>query len=144
MGIYQHILLAIDFSAATEPLVERAQALCKFCAADLSLIHVIEPMFIDASYDVFPAVPLGLEQDAAARAGHELVELGRRIGVAEDHCYVTIGVVKNEILDYAQKHKIDLIVVGSNGRRGVAMLLGSTANAVLHRAKCDVLAVRID
>jgi universal stress protein A len=36
-----------------------------------------------------------------------------------------------------------LIVVGSHGRHGVRLLLGSTANGILHHAKCDVLAVRI-
>ena len=35
------------------------------------------------------------------------------------------------------------LVVGSHGRHGLALLLGSTANAVLHGAPCDVLAVRI-
>ncbi|MEO1899758.1 MAG: universal stress protein, partial [Methylococcales bacterium] len=37
----------------------------------------------------------------------------------------------------------DLIVVGSHGRHGLALLLGSTANGVLHHAVCDVLAVRL-
>ena len=37
----------------------------------------------------------------------------------------------------------DLIVVGSHGRHGIALLLGSTANGVLHGAPCDVLAVRV-
>ncbi|MGB1202845.1 MAG: universal stress protein [Alloalcanivorax venustensis] len=37
----------------------------------------------------------------------------------------------------------DLIVLGSHGKHGIRLLLGSTANAVLHRATCDVLAVRI-
>ena len=37
----------------------------------------------------------------------------------------------------------DLIVVGSHGRHGLALLLGSTANGVLHGAMCDVLAVRV-
>ncbi|WP_292363901.1 universal stress protein, partial [Methylophaga sp. UBA1464] len=37
----------------------------------------------------------------------------------------------------------DLIVVGSHGRKGIKMLLGSTANAILHHARCDVLAVRL-
>ena len=37
----------------------------------------------------------------------------------------------------------DVIVVGSHGRHGLALLLGSTANGVLHGATCDVLAVRV-
>ena len=37
----------------------------------------------------------------------------------------------------------DLIVVGSHGRYGLALLMGSTANGVLHGATCDVLAVRV-
>ena len=39
--------------------------------------------------------------------------------------------------------RFDLIVVGSHGRHGLALLLGSTANDVLHGAPCDVLAVRL-
>lgn len=43
----------------------------------------------------------------------------------------------------AEENNVDLIVVGSHGRKGIKMLLGSTANAVLHHAGCDVLAVRL-
>ena len=50
---------------------------------------------------------------------------------------------KEGILGAAKEHGADLIVVGSHGRHGLALLLGSTANAVLHGAPCDVLAVRI-
>ncbi len=44
---------------------------------------------------------------------------------------------------FAKQDNIDLIVVGSHGRHGLALLLGSTANGVLHGANCDVLAVRV-
>ncbi len=43
----------------------------------------------------------------------------------------------------AKEHDCDLIVVGSHGRHGLALLLGSTANDVLHGAPCDVLAVSL-
>jgi len=48
-----------------------------------------------------------------------------------------------EIIKIAEENNVDLIIVGSHGRHGLALLLGSTANGVLHHAKCDVLAVRI-
>ena len=44
---------------------------------------------------------------------------------------------------FAREHAVDLIVVGSHGRHGLALIFGSTANGVLHGACCDVLAVRI-
>lgn len=143
MSVYKHILLAVDFSNATEVLVQRALTLRQFCGAELSLLHVVEPVVIDPSYDVFPAVPLGLEQEVADKARAELLRLASRLDVAPERCHVLLGATKNEILRCAQDQAVDLIVVGSHGRHGVALLLGSTANAVLHGAPCDVLAVRI-
>ncbi|PKM41993.1 MAG: universal stress protein [Gammaproteobacteria bacterium HGW-Gammaproteobacteria-1] len=143
MDTYNHILLAVDFSGATETLLQRTVALRQFCGADLSLVHVIEPMVVDPSYDVFPAIPLGLEQEAAGKAQRELIRLGDRLAVPADHCHVMLGSTKSEILRCAKDCMADLIIVGSHGRHGVALLLGSTANAVLHGAPCDVLAVRI-
>ncbi|MBA6354230.1 universal stress protein, partial [Colwellia sp. BRX9-1] len=40
------------------------------------------------------------------------------------------------------KENVDLIITGSHGVHGLQLLLGSTCNAILHGAKCDVLAVR--
>jgi universal stress protein A len=143
MAIYKHILVAIDFSLATEPLIQKAAALRTMCSAEISLIHVVEPMFIDASYDVFPSIPVGLEQEAAHKAGTELVQLGQRLTIPAEQCHTVIGATKHAILQCAKEYGVDLIVIGSHGRQGVALLLGSTANAVLHGASCDVLAVRV-
>jgi universal stress protein A len=48
-----------------------------------------------------------------------------------------------EIVSIAEREQVDLIVLGSHGRHGLALLLGSTANSVLHNASCDVMAVRL-
>ncbi len=53
------------------------------------------------------------------------------------------GVPGQEIVRLAEQEQIDLIIVGSHGRHGLALLLGSTASNVLHHAKCDVLAIRL-
>jgi nucleotide-binding universal stress UspA family protein len=53
------------------------------------------------------------------------------------------GSTRREILRLAKELDTNLIVIGSHGREGIQRLLGSTANAVLHGAPCDVLAVRI-
>jgi universal stress protein A len=54
-----------------------------------------------------------------------------------------IGKPAAEIKLLAEELKAGLIVIGSHGRHGLGMILGSTANGVLHGASCDVLAVRI-
>ncbi|WP_339891630.1 universal stress protein, partial [Neptuniibacter pectenicola] len=56
---------------------------------------------------------------------------------------VATGQTESEIHRIAKELEIDLIIVGSHGRHGIALLLGSTANGILHGATCDVLAIRI-
>ena len=61
----------------------------------------------------------------------------------------TVGDLSGNMHKIREAHKTareqgaDLIIVGSHGRHGLALLLGSTANGVLHGASCDVLAVRV-
>ena len=68
--------------------------------------------------------------------------MGSRLNIAKEDQHVKVGAVKTELLEIADKLAIDLIVIGSHGRHGLGRLLGSTANAVLHGALCDVLVVR--
>jgi universal stress protein A len=57
--------------------------------------------------------------------------------------HIILGAPGSEIRELAKATKADLIVIGSHGRHGFSLLLGSTANAVLHDAGCNVLAVRL-
>jgi universal stress protein A len=71
------------------------------------------------------------------------MELGKRLAIDDDNQWLVWGVPNQEIVQIAKQEQIDLIVVGSHGRHGLALLLGSTANSILHHATCDVLAVRL-
>jgi len=71
------------------------------------------------------------------------MEFGDQLGVAQDHRWMVWGAPKQEIVQLAEREQVDLIVVGSHGRHGLSLLLGSTANSVLHYAKCDVMAIRL-
>lgn len=57
--------------------------------------------------------------------------------------HIVTGHTESEIHRVASETEADLIIVGSHGRHGLALLLGSTANGVLHGARCDVLAIRV-
>ena len=143
MAGYTNILIAVDFSKATDAICEKAADLARRHQASLALVHVVEPIIVDPVYDVVPAVPAELELEQTKQARKELHRLGDRYGIPPERCWVASGITKTEILRSAEQNGVDLIVVGSHGRHGVDLLLGSTANAVLHGAKCDVLAVRV-
>ena len=53
------------------------------------------------------------------------------------------GTPAREIRRFAEENGMDLIVLGTHGQKGVQLLLGATANSVLHGSSCDVLAVRV-
>jgi universal stress protein A len=78
-----------------------------------------------------------------AEAKKRLHKLAVELSVSEDNVWLEMGSPKAEIVRVAEENKVDLIVVGSHGRHGLALLLGSTANGVLHHTRCDVLAVRL-
>jgi len=140
---YQKILLALDLSMSTQLLCSKAQDLARSNQSQLSLIHVVEPLVMEYAYDALPMMPVGVEEEMVKRARKEIRRLGDSLGIPEERCWVELGGTKSEILRIARERSFDLIIVGSHGRHGVALLLGSTANAVLHGAPCDVLAVRV-
>ena len=145
MESYNNILLALDFSPAARPVAERAQAIASHATANLTLIHV---------YEYFPPIdvadtPLGSsgwsidEQELMELHRKQLDTLAEKLGLQDRKRELLAGNPKTEIVRYAEERDVDLIVLGSHGRHGIGILLGSTANGVLHHANCDVLAVRI-
>lgn len=144
--MYQQILFAADFSEDALRVGERARDIARTCGAKLSLIHVVEDVNISlgGGYELLPVLPDLPDEALLQEARNALGNLAQRLDVADAGLWVVNALsTKEGIIGAAKDHHIDLIVVGSHGRHGLALLLGSTANAVLHGAPCDVLAVRI-
>jgi len=140
---YKHLLLAIDFAPETEPVVERARQLRVECGSHLSLLHVVEYLPMAYSGDLVLPDDFDLEQELLAVAKQQMAMVGERLQVPEADRHIETGGTGHTILRLAEELAVDLIIVGSHGRHGLAALLGSTARSVLHGAQCDVLAVRI-
>lgn len=144
MGDYQQILLAADFTNHGEQVANRAKDMAEKYKASLSIVHIVDNLPIaDAIYG--PVIPfdMNLTDDLMAAAKKRLAEFAQQLDVPESLCHLEVGSAKYEIIRIAKEHNIDLIVVGSHGRHGLALLLGSTADGVLHHATCDVMAVRL-
>ncbi|MDS4041541.1 MAG: universal stress protein [Candidatus Competibacter sp.] len=143
---YQHVLFAADFSEDALRVGERAKEIARKYGARLSMIHVVEDVNIGlgGGYELLPVLPDLPDEALLQEARAVLGDLVRRLGAEDaEKWVVNAPSTKEGILGAARDHGADLIVVGSHGRHGLALLLGSTANAVLHGAPCDVLAVRI-
>ncbi|MCX7096044.1 MAG: universal stress protein [Methylobacter sp.] len=144
MESYKHILLAADFSEHGSAVADRAKDLVEKYQAKLSIVHVMDNLLItDAAYGSTIPFDLDLTAELMAAAKKRLANLAESLNIAEDCRWMEMGSPKLEIIRVAQENNVDLIVVGSHGRHGFALLLGSTANGVLHHALCDVLAVRL-
>ena len=143
MAVYQHLLLGVDFDQA-ELLATKAKVLADTFHASLSLIHVVDNMPIpDPGYGLDTVMDVDLTGEMIAAARKQLSALANKLGVPDERAWVEMGSPKFEINRIAVENKVDLIVVGSHGRHGLALLLGSTSNGVLHHALCDVLAIRL-
>jgi universal stress protein A len=86
---------------------------------------------------------MDMSQEFIELGRKKLAELAASLAIPEAQTWLETGSPKQEITRIAEENAVDLIVVGSHGRHGLALLLGSTANGVLHQATCDVLAVRL-
>lgn len=143
MSAYKHLLIAVDFSPNTDEIVQQALALSQGLGSRISLIHVVEFAQVDLSNELVMPQELELDQELLKLARQRLTELVEKHGLPSGCDHVCQGSTKREIINFATEAGVDLIVIGSHGRSGIQLLLGSTANAVLHSAPCDVLAVRL-
>lgn len=143
MATYGKILVAVDLSPEARSVLARACEQRGLYGSGLYLIHVVEPIVLGGDYDLVPVMPVEIEETLLQRAKDYLGTLVREMNIADVQQSVEVGSVKHEILRFAEEQDCDLIVIGAHGRHGVATLLGSTANAVLHGTKCDVLCVRL-
>lgn len=139
MGLYNHILLATDLQPDCKEIALKAREIANQYEAKLSVVHVLESMPI---YMYSYMETSQLENEVKTEAANHLQALCESVDVAADNQYVEIGGTTNAVLSLANKIDVDLIIVGSHSHKGLAKLLGSTANSVLHGAKCDVLTLR--
>ena len=142
MQRYQKIVTAIDLSDESALVVERANAVATRNEAELHVVHVIEPLSLAYGGDI-PMDFSGVQDQLQEQAEKQLTSFGERYSIPSERLHLMIGRPESQIHQIAEDISADLIVVGSHGRQGLALILGSTANGVLHGAHCDVLAVRV-
>ena len=145
-------MIAIDGSKPSLDASEQAISLAAKYEAELIAVHVVSPDVRHGYLEdvITPGLPASLKEVVvlAMEKGQKYlddVKQNASENKVEVRTEVLIGgssVVK-EIVEYAEEHQIDLIVIGTRGISGIKkMLLGSTASGVLSYARCPVLIVK--
>jgi len=140
---YKNILVAIDLSEDSRKVLMRAKEIAaRNQDAKLSVVHTLEPLGFAYGGDI-PMDLTSIQDQLDSHARSRLKELLEGIEIPEENQHVLVGMPDTETHRLANEKAVDLIVVGSNGRHGFQLLLGSVSTGVLHGAPCDVLAVRV-
>jgi universal stress protein A len=140
MHNYQNILVPLDIFSDYKNVLKRALSLAQK-PAQLSLVYVTFPHVYYESYGV--GIGTDFVNDGQKNAKAILLELAEKYHIPDNQIYAPIGSAVEEIHSLSESIKADLIVMGTHGQSGLKLLLGSTANGVLHGVKCDVLAIKI-
>jgi|MudIll2142460700_1097286.scaffolds.fasta_scaffold1085415_1 nucleotide-binding universal stress UspA family protein len=145
MPAIRRILFPTDFSEHAEYAWPYALHFGREFAAEVHLLHVVvPPPRLAEAY----AVNFDPDQMVQALTAEAATQLDRQVEAAKEqglifHREIRVGVDAREILDYAAKHEIDLIVMATHGRSGLAhVLLGSVAEKVVRKAPCPVLTIK--
>ncbi len=144
MSIYNRVLIAVDLTEDSLEVSRRGQAMADLCQAKLSFLHVVEFMPVDPAGEALLPPPVDLESELVQGARQRLDTLCSNLGLEQAPRRIEVGNIKAEILRVIEEEQADLLVLGSHGRHGLALLLGSTEKSLLHKAPCDILAVRLN
>jgi len=140
--VYQHVLAAIDLSSNSNKILDAALSLAATASGEITVVHVVDTCVtgygeltsknhiasdIQKKQQLYPRLKALVEQSVTGDANIELL----------------VGNPAEVLHEYASANNCDVVVVGSHGYGGVRLLLGPTANAVVHGALCDIYTVRI-
>lgn len=140
--MYNKILVAVDLSNDSKVVIDSARRLAAD-TAQLHLVHVVEPVAAAYSMDIYAVNISELQQEAINFAEQRLRKIGDDIGVDESRVHTLLGAPAPEVRNLAAELGADAVVMGSHGHSGWKILLGSTANKMLHGVTCDVLVVHV-
>jgi len=136
------ILCPVDFSDASKKAIRYAQEFAANMGASVYLLNVVEPrpMAVDVSLNY---VPFEADLEKAAKDDLEVILKDfHRVGLRAEYG-VVIGNPADSILEHIDMFNVNLVIMGSHGKKGLSrLIMGSVAETVVRKANCPVLIVK--
>jgi len=142
----RRILHPSDFSSASRAAFRKAIDMAKASRAELLLVHVVSPV-VPVPGDGYVSPEMYDQLSASSRAWAQkrldsLVAQAKK-SRARVKGFILEGAASDEIVRFARARRVELIVMGTHWRKGIAKLfVGSVADRVVAAATCPVLTVR--
>ena len=138
----KRMLVPVDFSDCSLDALEYGALIAQRSNASLKLLHVLEPVSYGLDFTLPHMAERESSKTAVTKRLSDLVSALTSGGLASDFL-MSGGLPTDSILDAARAQSVDVIVMGTHGRRGLShALFGSVAESVLRRSSCPVLTVR--
>jgi len=135
---FKNILFATDFSHTGDAAFDMATLLARESGALLHIVHTEEPPELYAGEFYY-----GIEDPNTDQMREMLEAVKPSDDTMQYEHHLITGKPATEIVNFADKNDIDLIVMGTHGRRGLGrLLMGSVSEAVVRRANCPVLTLK--
>ncbi len=143
LGEMVRVLVPVDFSTTSTSAIKKAVEMVVPAATELHLLHVLEqPMMVPPDVGAMPLVSVEERAKALARLREIAADIQARNPSLEPEIHVREGAPAREILCFAKRQGVGLIVMGTHGLTGIVRLLfGSVAAKVVRRAHCPVFTV---
>lgn len=127
-----------------DQIIDAATKLAEQCDARLELLHAFDWTAVYAQDIGFGALPLatGIYEALGVAQRDAFAALAERHGVPPECRHFIEGASVSSICEFAADHRTDVIVMGTVQHKGLNKLLGTTAEQLLHRAPCSVLAIK--
>lgn len=148
--IYKHLVVAVDGSRTSLQALNHAAKLAALSQAEMTLVNIANPS------EYMALAPEFLQQEsyesAAMSQGNEVLEYAEKIakeaGVKTVHRHLAVSVkgardMAQQLVDFAEEQKADLLVLGTHGRTGLMhLLMGSFAETVMRQSTLPLLIIR--
>lgn len=131
--MYKTIICAIEATNEGKQVLVKASQLSKLCNGQLIVIHVIP----------YTLLPKDYQKELKENISPKIKRISALFDIPKKNQIIKVGKPYDHICRLAERRKADLIILGTHSRKGIHTLLGSTANAVVNYAKCDVTLVKI-
>lgn len=140
------ILVPMDFSDHSRKALRYARPFAEQFGAQITLLHVIEPVVLPTDFGYVPATPVDIDEQRMADARRQLSGIASELGATVPIDFmVRLGRSWKEIVDTAKSKHMDLLIIATHGYTGLKYaLLGSVAEKIIRHAPCPVLVVRAE